>query len=189
LDLTNTRERILEAASELYRDLGHTNVRVADIVAKAHVSRRTMYRHFRDLDDLRFAVYERAIGVAFANVAELAGQARAVDRLERVLEALFGQISANPTFLRMVAYELRLPHLPNVALRQVVVDFLAGLLRDVVVEQNTGGAPPVPDILMLRALVAAIEGLVIHFVEAEAERAREAIPVVLRLVRALHVGY
>jgi AcrR family transcriptional regulator len=54
----NTRDRILEAADELFYRDGIRSVSVNTIAEKAGVTKRTLYYHFRSKDDLIAAYLE-----------------------------------------------------------------------------------------------------------------------------------
>jgi AcrR family transcriptional regulator len=54
----NTRDRILEAADELFYREGIRSVSVNTIAEKAGVTKRTLYYHFRSKDDLIAAYLE-----------------------------------------------------------------------------------------------------------------------------------
>jgi len=48
-----TRERILDAARELFAERGYEAVTVQDVIDRADVGRSTFYLHFKDKDDLK----------------------------------------------------------------------------------------------------------------------------------------
>ncbi len=55
-----TRERVLDAAEEIFRDHGVTRTSLAEIAAAAGVTRGAVYWHFRDKADLFHAMCDRA---------------------------------------------------------------------------------------------------------------------------------
>lgn len=57
-DATATRERILAAASKLFYGVGIKSVSVDEVAARAGVTKRTLYYHFRSKDDLIAAYIE-----------------------------------------------------------------------------------------------------------------------------------
>src|SRR4051812_19269652 len=63
------RQRILDAATQLYGERGYYSTRVEDIAARARTSRRTVYAHYKNLEELRFAIYERAVARTLVDVA------------------------------------------------------------------------------------------------------------------------
>ena len=50
--VTDTRERIIAAASKLFYDDGIRGVSVDAVAAKAGLTKRTLYYHFKSKDDL-----------------------------------------------------------------------------------------------------------------------------------------
>jgi AcrR family transcriptional regulator len=76
-----TRQRIIEAASELLRERSYTELNVNEIMERAGIGRTLFYRHFADLADLLLEVtqeamdelYETQVALAEARLAE-AGQ-------------------------------------------------------------------------------------------------------------------
>lgn len=95
---------IIEAAVAVYADKGYEDV-VEDIAARASVSRRTIYVHFKDLDDLGF---RRVRARAPRNPREpgtIATETMPGDRLVTVLtEASAG--ARRPKLSHVVASEL-----------------------------------------------------------------------------------
>jgi AcrR family transcriptional regulator len=59
-----TRERILESAYRLFRRDGYARVSMDEIAAAAHVTKRTLYHHFRSKDDLLARVLQVQHGLA-----------------------------------------------------------------------------------------------------------------------------
>ncbi|WP_103351998.1 TetR/AcrR family transcriptional regulator [Amycolatopsis sp. CA-128772] len=54
----NTRERLLDAALELFGEHGYDNVTVAEIAERAGLTKRTFFRHFPDKREVLFAGQE-----------------------------------------------------------------------------------------------------------------------------------
>ena len=50
----NARERLEQAAMELYRERGFDETAVADIAARAGLTERTFFRHFADKREVLF---------------------------------------------------------------------------------------------------------------------------------------
>jgi AcrR family transcriptional regulator len=90
------RERIMVAFTELIAARGYAPVTVADIVARAGVSREAFYDCFDDKDDCAIAGYDRFIEVLLTRVAE--GLAASDDRTEWVastIEAYLGTLQTD----------------------------------------------------------------------------------------------
>ena len=87
-----TRQRILEAAYDLFRRKGYTRVSMDEIAAATTVTKRTLYYHFRSKDELLAAVLEgqhRLAVAAFRTFGDkLSGSP------EAIVDALFEDLAA-----------------------------------------------------------------------------------------------
>jgi AcrR family transcriptional regulator len=184
-DPDGVRRRVLVATTALFAEHGD-EVGLAEIVVRARVSRRAFYRHFRDLNELRIMIHEQAVRTTVDALRTLPDR-KAVRGLEWLLDTVFGAIAANASRVRMVLRAVRRSEPSNVAFRERVYDSAGRILVDALASEHGGAsAPTPPGALTLRAMVAAIEGLAVHFLEGDAERARDAVPAAVRIVRALH---
>jgi AcrR family transcriptional regulator len=69
-----TRERLVDVATELFAERGYGAVGTEEIVARAGVTRGALYHHFRDKQDLFRAVFERLEKGLVASIAsQMAG--------------------------------------------------------------------------------------------------------------------
>lgn len=85
----STRDLILRAAWNCYREAGPHRTTVIDIARAAGVSRGTVYQHFEDKDDIRRATVERATQDFFvALLAHLDEGSSLQDQLCRAAEFL-----------------------------------------------------------------------------------------------------
>lgn len=93
------RQRIIEAARELFLERGFDGVSVGDIAERAEVGRTTFFRHFGDKQEVVFAKEQELLDTIAA-----AGQAApapcdatgALEQLRPVLLALCTQATADP---------------------------------------------------------------------------------------------
>jgi len=95
------RQRIIEAAQELFLERGFDGVSVGDIAERAEVGRTTFFRHFRDKQEVVFAKEQELLAaIAAASRADDATAAQsateAVEQLRPVLLALCARITADP---------------------------------------------------------------------------------------------
>lgn len=107
--VSNQRERILAAVADAVFDAGYSGLTVADVVARAGVSRRTFYDQFADKRAAFFAAYDASVQQAMAAAAN--GFARGGGWAEQVRLGLHGFLSflANdPAFTRMAVVEMPL---------------------------------------------------------------------------------
>ncbi|HYB82318.1 MAG TPA: helix-turn-helix domain-containing protein [Mycobacterium sp.] len=104
-----SRNRILDAATEIAAERGYEGTSIGAVSAKCGLPASSIYWHFKDKDDLIAAVIERS----FANwlaVWELPGDLVARDRLMEVAVGTAKAVLDSPDFLRlglMLALERR----------------------------------------------------------------------------------
>jgi AcrR family transcriptional regulator len=107
--VSNQRERILAAVAETVAERGYADLTVAEVVARAGVSRRTFYDQFADKREAFFAAYDAsteqamiAAGTAFASSEHWPEQVR------RGLRSLLSFLAGEPAFTRMGVVEIPL---------------------------------------------------------------------------------
>ncbi len=108
-DGEQSRNRILEAATEIAAERGYEGTSIGAVSAKCGLPASSIYWHFKDKDDLIAAVIERS----FANwlkVWQLPDDLLARDRLMEVAAGTAKAVLDSPNFLRlglMLALERR----------------------------------------------------------------------------------
>ena len=95
------RQRIIQAAEELFLARGFNEVSVGDIAERAEVGRTTFFRHFGDKQEVVFARWQELLDtIAAAGQADGAPAVRsageAVEQLRPILLALCDQAAADP---------------------------------------------------------------------------------------------
>jgi AcrR family transcriptional regulator len=95
------RQRIIQAARELFLERGFDSVSVGDIAERAEVGRTTFFRHFGDKQEVVFAKEQELLEtIAAASQADGTAAARsateAVEQLRPVLLALCAQATTDP---------------------------------------------------------------------------------------------
>jgi AcrR family transcriptional regulator len=106
------RARLLQAATEAVAELGYVKTTVADVLARAGVSRATFYQLFRDKEDCFLAAYQlNADFVAAVMAAELervraSGDLDPLERLDRVLGVLLAALGSAPALARVFLVEV-----------------------------------------------------------------------------------
>lgn len=84
-----THRRILDAAIGVYRERGIEGARIAEIAARADVSRGTILNHFRTPDGLLEAVLDEVLaGLDVPDARVLDGAVSDEDRIRRFVEAV-----------------------------------------------------------------------------------------------------
>lgn len=75
LQAKRARERLLDAAYELFARRGIRDVGVDELITRSGVAKATFYRHFRTKDDLVAAYLDRWFQARTASIQELAAHA------------------------------------------------------------------------------------------------------------------
>ena len=131
--LASQRGRMIQAMAETVAAKGYAATTVADVVARAGVSRKTFYEHFGDREDCFLAAYDAAVDVLLGAVAErvAGGEPAGEDWRERVragVRSYLESLAAHPAFARTFLVEVRVAGHRALARRAEVharfVDFL-----------------------------------------------------------------
>lgn len=81
-------EKIMEVAGRLFRERGFDAVSIRDLGASLDVSTSTLYHHFRNKQEILFAITERFMVDFNAELVPIAeGEGTATDRLYRIVVA------------------------------------------------------------------------------------------------------
>lgn len=103
----NQRERMLLAVAEAVAEQGYATTTVADIIARARLSRRTFYEHFADKEECFLAAYDTVVEQLLAGVGHAYEEPE--DWPQKVhdgLEAFVSYLAAEPAFARMCIVEV-----------------------------------------------------------------------------------
>lgn len=99
------RDRIFDAARNVFSTTGYANASIDEIVSLARVSRTSFYRLFENKEDCMLAVYEEAIeGLALVFVRAAEAQ-RPEERIRRGVAEIIRGLAADPEVARVVLVE------------------------------------------------------------------------------------
>ncbi len=184
--VAHQRDRLLRAVAVEIRDQGYSSLSVADVVARAGVSRRTFYQLFEDKLDCVLAAHRAAasrlewlISEAYATAADgpsgaAAAVATVLRQAARSPEDLHLALIANGSISEPAFAPL------GVAVRNRLVTALETL-------QPPDRRPPAP--ISAQAAVEAAIGVVVATLAAgEAESLPDFTPEVIRLILAPYIG-
>lgn len=180
-----TRARIVDAASRLFYAEGVREVSVDAVAAKAGVTKRTLYAHFRSKDDLVAAYLEARDQ---PNLAQLSAWYEAAEGgpAERV-RAIFANLARaarHPRwkgcgFLRTTAELAAMPGHPAIRIGQAHKKRFEAWLGERLADAGTAGAAA-----LARQIVVLLDGafatMLLHRDPAYAEAAGEAAAALLR---------
>jgi AcrR family transcriptional regulator len=178
------RARIIAATLALCREKGSQSVTVADITARAGVSRRTFYETYGDRHDCYLAVFEHSSATIAAAVAPAcAAPARWTERLRGGVEALLDALASEPAAAHFCFVEALAAGPATLARRQ---ELLAELSRLVERGRDQRSAQPPPPLAAEAAVGAAFSIIHSRLLEDGARRLGELLE---PLMSALLVPY
>ena len=144
------RTRLLSAMAHAVAEKGYPAVSVADVVARAGVSRKTFYVHFADKLDCFLAAYDLGVEVLLRTMAEAGAEERDPRALVRArVRAYLATLAAEPAFARTFLIEINAAGPRALARRAEVHAQFAAHAREL--------APDVPEELPLAAVGATNE--------------------------------
>ena len=136
------REKLLEAATEVFAERGYEGARVEQIADVAQVSPGLLYRHFEGKQEL----YEELLLLANRQLLEHLTQAAAPNlptdqRVLRGLDAFFGFVETHRNLWRLIMKDVVEPEIA--AIREDVTRRSVGLVATLAAqEQDFGGTQP-----------------------------------------------
>ena len=103
----NQRERILAAVAQAAAELGYAEMSVETIIARAGVSRRTFYEHFKNKEDAFLAAYDATVHRLATHVRRAyLQQTTALERLRAGIGAYLQFLATEPEVARMGIVEV-----------------------------------------------------------------------------------
>jgi AcrR family transcriptional regulator len=164
--LASQRARMIAAMADTVAAKGYVATTVADVVARAGVSRKTFYEHFADREECFLAAYDAAVDALFGAVAErvAAGEPAGDDWRARVcagVRAYLEALASEPAFARTFLVEVRVAGPRAQARRAEVHDRFVDFLRSqsALARQDHPWLPAVPD-TVYAAIVGGMDEVV-----------------------------
>ena len=97
------REALLDAATEVFAQKGYFATRVDDVVARAGISRRTLYDEIGSIETLLTEVYDRAVRIAMTMILErIMAATDPIDRIHAGVTAYYDMVATNPSASKVV---------------------------------------------------------------------------------------
>ncbi|MFH5212134.1 TetR/AcrR family transcriptional regulator [Antrihabitans sp. NCIMB 15449] len=158
-----TRQRLLDAAFEVFAEEGFGRSTVEQICERAGFTRGAFYSNFEALDELFLAMWEQRSTRLVADVEAILGQEdlNELGDVRDVVERLLGAVPVDDGWYRITA-EFTAHALRNPALRRVMAgreDVIAATLTPILTDLLERAGRTVPDRLALgQALVAVHDG-------------------------------
>ena len=187
---TAHRARLVAGMAEAVVEKGYTGTTIADVVARAQVSRRTFYAHFPDKEACFLAAYDAASNLLMATIAQAVERSAGRSWQERVglgVSTYLHAMAAEPVLTRAFLVEVLAAGPEALARRRAVHARFARLLEDLVarhLEELPSGLPLRP--ALATALIGGVNELVLLAVEeGRAQDLPEYADVAAQLVRAV----
>jgi AcrR family transcriptional regulator len=123
---------MIDAMAELCAEQGYEATKIADVVRRAHVARKTLYDNFSGKEELFLAAFDSAVTEAEASVVEACESIDTPDweeRAEAVLRALLEYAAAHPAEARLCLVEAPAASVASSARYDAAVDSYIARLR------------------------------------------------------------
>lgn len=101
------QRRIMHAIAELTAEQGYEATKIADIVRRAGVARKTLYDNFVGKEEVFLAAFDAAVGEAMSRVEESCAEVEGgwEERIEAGLAAFLEYVAEEPALARMCMIE------------------------------------------------------------------------------------
>jgi AcrR family transcriptional regulator len=125
-----TRGRILEAAVELFGEVGFEATKVADVCERADVARQTFFNHFPAKGDLLLAIYREGFGFVSATFDAACERSTTRERIAAFYGGLVeGAVEVGAASPELVAQILQATEPGRVAESQRIAEFFLEIVR------------------------------------------------------------
>jgi len=181
------RARLTAGLAAAIADKGYAAATIADVVANAHVSKRTFYEHFADKEACFLALYAETSDALLEVIADAVARTGAGwdERLATAARAYFERVAAEPALIRTGMIEIQAAGPAARRLRREVQRRYADMLRTLSEEaaaEEPGIAPLSP--VLATAVVGGIDELMLEAVEENADMGALA-EAAIELIRAV----
>lgn len=163
------RSRMVEAMAELCAEQGYEATKIADVVRRAHVARKTLYDNFAGKEDLFLAAFDTTLADADAEVAEACDSIPSSEweaRTEAGLRALLEFVAAHPAAARLALVEAPAASATAAARYEAAVEGFIKRLRDAA--PPGPGRPPTLEEALVGGTLWIVQRQVRHGAAAEA---------------------
>ena len=131
----NQRERILSAVGQAAAELGYAEMSVEAVIARAGVSRRTFYEHFKNKEDAFLAAYDELVRLVVRQIRRAYfQQTTAQARLRAGIGTFLEFLASEPAFARMCVVEVLAAGPRAIARRNQTLQMFAEIIEDNICE-------------------------------------------------------
>ncbi|HET7772117.1 MAG TPA: TetR/AcrR family transcriptional regulator [Chloroflexota bacterium] len=185
-----TRERILEAAADVFADKGYAGAAVDDIVRASDTSKGSFYFHFPNKRGIFAALLDHLTARLFARVeAAVGGAGDPIEKLDAALGAALTAFAQRRRLARLLLVEAAgLGHAMDEHLMQVHERFIALIQRNLDAAVAAGRIPPLDTRIAATAWMGALNEVVVRWLHGgEPAQLQDVVPT-LRQILLRSVG-
>lgn len=178
------RRRMMDAIAELTADQGYEATKIADIVRRAAVARKTLYDNFDGKEDLFLSAVDATLGEMRAAVEEACERTDSPqDEVVAGLEALLEFIAEHPAAARMCMVESISATRSSARLYDAGMHDFAGLLRNSALDNSD-----LPETIE-ESLVGGVAWIIQQQIRrGDTDRAGELLPELSQFVLSPYLG-
>jgi AcrR family transcriptional regulator len=190
-----SHQALLDAATELFAQIGYDAVGTPEIAQKAGVSVGTFYRYFDDKHEVYLEIMRRSIGQAYAETVErltpehFAKRSRH-DTITEACRALFEHVLSRPALTRSFM-EMSLRDAQVAELRRAFEQLACQRLGQLIAAITTHEQVPDPEAyayILYASCMQCAYGLAVHLVPPAIDRDRARAALTAFIERALFPG-
>jgi AcrR family transcriptional regulator len=169
------RLRLALAMIDCVGEAGYGPTRVADVIARAGVSRRTFYEHFDNKEDCLLATYDFIAAEGMRRIESAHNEASGwPGRVEAAIRALFDSAIANPGALRLSLVEITAVGPAGIERRRHTIKRYQSFIRDALALAPDNGTVAV---VSLQAIVGGLNrALYRRVLRGEGEELQALVP-------------
>jgi AcrR family transcriptional regulator len=179
------RRRIMDAMAELTAEQGYEATKIADIVRRAGVARKTLYDNFDGKEEVFLGAFDGAVDEVAAQIdvaCETAGE-EWIDRVAAGLRAFLGCVAEKPAIARMCLVEAMSATPASAQRYDAAVERLVELLR-----RNAPAGSGLPE-TTAETLVGGVAWILHQQIRrGQAEQALDLMPELLDFVLSPYQG-
>ncbi|MBX5470819.1 MAG: TetR/AcrR family transcriptional regulator [Thermoleophilaceae bacterium] len=180
------RGRILAAVIDAVAEDGYQNARVTDVIARAGVSRKTFYEHFRDKEECFLAAYDRMLGLLTKVTTEAyESETEWPDKVQAGAAAFIDALASHPAAARACMVEVLAAGPRALARREAAVRGFTYFLDAGRAEAPRG----LPSYSALAVLGGLNEILYTEILRGSPARLRELVPDITYLLTLPFIGH
>ena len=179
-----TRDRILDAALDVFARKGYHRATVDDIVRASATSKGAVYHHFPNKEAVFLALVDDfAARVAAAVAATIAAQHGALGKVEGALRAALVTFAGNARLARLILLEAVSLGATYEAKRAEVHDRFAALIQESLdAAAREGAIEPLDTRIATLAWLGAINEVVVQWLRAETSDLEASVPALTGLL-------